>query len=239
MTFIRHCCLFALLGCAAFAVKAQEMPPQADGAAKAKLSESVSKDFGLDIKPGDLMAMERFLSMPPDKMREVIRALEKIAALSDEERAQLVERMRSFRMMNDEKRNSLFYEFKYTSPRDRDLVKRYFQSLPKEQQQKSRDELGNMKGPQRLERHKELVQKAKEAGLEPNMSLSNVPGDDMPKNLKRGGGHLQIPGPAAGEPPSDMPPPATTPSIPLKQAGNAAPGRLPSPDEPPPVGQMP
>lgn len=215
-----------LLALSALAVaQAQEAAPPGS-APKDNLSNSMSKDLGFDIKPGDLMTVERFVSMPPEKIREVIRALEKIAALSDAERAQLVERLKTFRMMNEEKRKMLFLEFKQTSPRDRDLVKRYLQSLPKEDQQKFRDEMNNLKAPKRLEMHREMVEKAKAAGIEPNLKLSDVPGDDMPKNLRRGPGHPQIPEPGAPPPPPEG---VTPPQAP----------KLPSPDAPAPAAEMP
>lgn len=184
-SLIFACALYAGIALSSFGALA----PVPDGAPlpPSDTEAEISKEMGLDVKAGDLLAMERFLSMPPEKIREVIRALEKIAALSNAERKQLVQKVKDFRMMNDEKRRVLFYELTHTSPRERDMVRRYFETLSEEARKQAHCARSEMKGSERIALHRQWVEKANAAGIEPNMRLSDIPGDDMPRNLKRGG----------------------------------------------------
>ncbi len=199
---LTHIALAVLASAVCLCAADTEKPPVPDAP---KDDQAMLKSLGgKGVNPGDLMSMERFLSMPSDRIREVVKVMEKIADMPEEERLQLRDKLRDFRLMNEEKRRALFYEFQNTSPRNRDMVRRYFSSLEKEDQKKIRENFSGMKGQERVAFHLEMLEKAKEAGIAPDEKLSDVPGTDIPGNIK-GGPHRRPPNPD-GPPPGPVVP---------------------------------
>ena len=198
-------CLFAF---------GQPATPRAQPAPAAQTD--LLKSFGANVRPGDLVAMEKFLSMPPEKIRAVVATLNKIAEMPENKRAELCARVKALRMMNEERRRNLFYEFRHTSPRDRDMVKRYVDALSPEARKEMRERFFNAKlgGPERVEGHRHLLEMAKAAGIQPNETLSDVVGSDIPPNLKGRGARKPeaLPPPPCAEAPCTPPCPPTNPA---------------------------
>jgi hypothetical protein len=68
---------------------------------------------------GDLLVLERLLSMPPEHLARIREAIERIEQMNPEERAEMRDRLRQFRHLSPEQRERMREQWREMTPEER------------------------------------------------------------------------------------------------------------------------
>lgn len=158
------------------------------------LSDSTDENKGPEgLKAPDyleLVQMEKFLQMPPEKLGKMHELIEKIEAMTAEQKEALLGRIRDIKSMSRERRQKFFNQFKgLEEDEKRQLVRIYYRTNPEEREE-IRDTLNSMENP---EERREYLEKLKEKFPHPYRGKTPVnPEKERPVRM-------QIPHRAPGE----------------------------------------
>lgn len=100
-------------------------PPPKDAGRRPQIPRSDKEDrLGGHHRGGmegsdEMVVLDRLLSMPPDQLARVRRALERIEAMTPEEREELRERLRDFRSISPDQRQEIRERWRTMTPEER------------------------------------------------------------------------------------------------------------------------
>ena len=125
--------------------------------------------------------MYRFITLPPDRLTELRKLLDKLDDMSAEDKAALRERVMQQMALLQQLRQAVGPATRGLSPRDRDVLRRYYFSLVPEDTQAWLDRAKTQTSPDQLKAIvRDMLTSAATRGIAPDPKLSDNPADAGP-----------------------------------------------------------
>lgn len=151
-----------------------DMPPP-------PMDSSADFDTETEVSMEQLVALERFLDMPPEHLAAIRQTIERVEAMSEQEKEALRSKIREFRQLQKDKieRYREVHQIWSDYPQDqRRLVHRYMVTLPREEAAEVRQALAGMNAEETFAYFKILHERAQ--ALE---KAGELP--DLPESIRR------------------------------------------------------
>ncbi len=97
----------------------------------------------------EMMLVERFLSLPPERLAEVRNSIELIQQMSPEEKERIRQQIKKFRRMSSGEREKMHARWSAVSTERRNMMRSRFLSMSEEDRRAERDKLKSMTPEQR------------------------------------------------------------------------------------------
>lgn len=135
------------------------------------LAEPTADDAGLPGMGGlPLGALERLLSMPPEKLGELQLVLERIQMMDDAQRESMLDRIRKFRALKPERQRAVVRRIRDIPPETRRAIASHWARMTPEQAAELRERLREMTPEERSEYRRQLAERLTGQGAHSDQS---------------------------------------------------------------------
>lgn len=104
-----------------------------------------------------LIMIERFLDMPPERLAEIRATLERVEAMSPEEKDAMRKRIAEFRRLPPEKRHKISQALENIPEAERRKIHAYWKSMSPEERRKKREAFQNMSPEERAAWREKII----------------------------------------------------------------------------------
>ena len=125
--------------------------------------------------------MQQFINLPPERLAELRKVVDKLDDMSAEDKAALQQRVQQQMTLLQELRRDVGPATRGLSPRDRDVLRRYYFSLVPEDTQAWLDRAKTQTSPEQMQAIvRDMLTSAATRGITPDPKLSDNPADAAP-----------------------------------------------------------
>ena len=113
-------------------------------------------------KINEMTMLDRFLRLPPDKLRQIRLTIEKIENMPLEEREALRNQIQAFKKLHPRQQEDMRRRFDSMSLEDRELMRHHWLGMTHEERINERRKMQHMSPQERHRYHREIIHRARE-----------------------------------------------------------------------------